>query len=181
MSRYEQPDYTVLSSGPDYEIRHYEPYLAAETEVPGDFDATGNIAFRRLAGFIFGRNSTGVKMNMTVPVTRQETDAGSYRYRFVMESAYSESELPRPTDESVSIVRIPGGYYAARRYRGRRNESAYRRVEATLIAALSRDGVPIAGAPFSAVYDGPLTPPMLRHNEVLVSVEWPGSDSSPDR
>jgi hypothetical protein len=172
VSRYEQPSYTVVGSRPDYELRRYEPYLAAETEVAGDFDDTGNTAFRRLAGFIFGRNSTGVKMNMTVPVTRQETGAGSYRYRFVMESAYSESDLPRPVDEAVSIVRIPGGYYAARAYRGRWTESTYRRIEAKLIAALDRDGIPVAGAPFSAVYDGPFTPPMLRHNEVLVEVAW---------
>jgi hypothetical protein len=177
MSRYEQPHYAVVSSRPRYEIRHYEPYLAAETEVPGSFDATGNTAFRRLAGFIFGRNSSGTKMNMTVPVTRQETDAGSYRYRFVMERAYAESDLPSPVDDSVSIVRVPGGYYAAMRYRGRRSESVYRRVEATLLEALERDGIAPIGVPYNAVYDGPLTPPMLRHNEVLVSVEWQGPRS----
>lgn len=162
---------------PDYEIRHYEPYLAAETEVFGDFDSTGNTAFRRLAGFIFGRNTAGVKMNMTVPVTRQATGQGSYRYRFVMESAYSEDQLPRPVDESVSIVRIPGGHYAARTYRGRRSESTYRKSEAKLLAALGRDAIQPSGEPFSAVYDGPFTPPMLRHNEVLIPVTW--EDTTP--
>ena len=119
MSGYEQPRYTVVSTRPGYDIRQYETYLAAETEVAGGFDATGNTAFRRLAGFIFGRNSAGRRMNMTVPVTRQEVGAGSYRYRFVMESAYSESELPRPIDDFVSIVRVPSGHFAAKSYRGR--------------------------------------------------------------
>jgi hypothetical protein len=172
MSSYEQPEYSVVATSRRYEIRRYAPYLAAETTVDGDFDSTGSTAFRRLAGFIFGRNSQGLKMNMTVPVTRQRTDANSYRYRFVMERAYAEDELPRPVDDSVALVRVPAGHYAALRYRGRRNEARYRRAEAELLAALERDGVEVSGPPVGAVYDGPFTPPALRHNEVLIAVDW---------
>ena len=67
MSNYEQPEYSVVTSFDGYEIRRYEGYLAAETTVRGDFDSTGNTAFRRLAGFIFGRNSEQLRMSMTVP------------------------------------------------------------------------------------------------------------------
>lgn len=172
MSRYEQPDYSVVATTDSYEIRRYDSYLAAETMVEGDFDATGNTAFRRLAGFIFGRNSEDLKMNMTVPVTRQQTDSNRYRYRFVMEKAYSAEELPLPLDDAVSLVRVPAGHHAAMRYRGRTNEAKYRRAEARLLAALERDGVDVSGAPVSAVYNGPLTPPVMRHNEVLCPVVW---------
>ena len=172
MSRYEEPKYSVVGNSDRYEIRSYDSYLAAETMVYGDFDSTGNTAFRRLASFIFGRNSQGLKMNMTVPVTRQQTDANSYRYRFVMEKAYSDTELPRPKDDLVSLVRVPAGHYAAVRYRGRRNETQYSRAEAELLAALEHDGVEVAGTPVSAVYDGPFTPPIMRRNEVLVPVRW---------
>jgi hypothetical protein len=175
MSRYEEPEYSVVATSDRYEIRRYDSYLAAETTVDGEFDSTGNTAFRRLAGFIFGRNSESVKMNMTVPVTRQRTETNSYRYRFVMERAYSEEALPRPVDDSVSLVRVPGGYFAAARYRGRRNEAQYRRAEDRLVAALERDRVEVIGSPFSAVYDGPFTPPMMRRNEVLIPVEWQGT------
>jgi len=172
MSSYEEPHYKVVATTDRYEIRRYDSYLAAETTVDGDFDSTGNAAFRRLAGFIFGSNSERLKMNMTVPVTRQQIDTNGYRYRFVMERAYSEAELPLPVDGSVSLVRIPAGYSAALRYRGRRNEARYRRAEATLLAELEGDGVVVAGSPVSAVYDGPLTPPVMRRNEVLVPVAW---------
>ena len=172
MSRYEEPAYSVLANLGRYEIRYYDAYLVAETTIRGNFDSTGNAAFRRLAGFIFGRNSQGLKMNMTVPVTRQQTEPDRYRYRFVMEKAYSAGDLPRPKDDSVSIVNVPGGHFAAARYRGRRNETQYRRAESTLLAALERDGVATAGPPFSAVYDGPFTPPVMRRNEVLVPIEW---------
>ena len=172
MSNYEQPDYSVVTSFDGYEIRRYESYLAAETMVRGDFDSTGNTAFRRLAGFIFGRNSEQLRMSMTVPVTREQSGPDEYRYRFVMERAYSESDLPRPIDGSVEIVRVEEGHFAAARYRGRRSERRYRGVERELLQALQRDGIKATGTSVSAVYNGPLTPPALRHNEVLVPVSW---------
>ena len=178
MSRYEQPDYSVVATYDGYEVRRYESYLAAETTVRGDFDSVGNTAFRRLAGFIFGRNSEGQKMNMTVPVTRGQTEANTYQYRFVMEKAYSEKDLPRPVDDSVELVRVAAGCNAAARYRGRTNESQYRRAEAALLEALHRDGIKTTGAPVSAVYNGPLTPPALRRNEVLVPVAWVEHDTA---
>jgi effector-binding domain-containing protein len=171
MGRYEQPKYSVVATTPDYEIRHYEGHLVAETVLNGGFESTGNMAFQRLAGFIFGQNSEGRKMNMTVPVTHQPTPDGGQRYRFVMESAYTEETLPSPIDRAVEIVRISGGYYAAMAYRGGRGEQRYRRAEAALLAALERDGLSVTGPVEAAVYDGPATPPFLRHNEVLVPIE----------
>ena len=173
MGRYEQPVHTVVRSGPDYEVRRYEPHLVAETVVDGDFDTSGNTAFRRLAGFIFGNNSEGRKMQMTVPVTHQPTPGGGQRYRFVMERAYSEATLPQPVDQSVRIVRHEGGTYAAMTYRGGRGEGRFRRAEAALRGALTRDGLRTSGPAEAAFYDGPATPTFLRHNEVLIPIEQP--------
>jgi hypothetical protein len=173
MGRYEQPEYTVVASGDGYEIRDYESHLVAETTVEGGFETTGNVAFGRLAGFIFGRNSAGTRMNMTVPVTHLPLPEGAHRYRFVMERAYTEESLPRPVDGSISVVRVPGGHYAAARYRGGRGEARFRRAAADLRSALDRDGVEIAGEPEAAVYDGPFVPAPMRRNEVLIPVARP--------
>lgn len=178
MSRYDQPTYSVVESRPGYEIRLYDSYLVAETTVAGNFGATGNIAFRRLAGFIFGRNSQASRMNMTVPVTHQPNGDGTHKYRFVMERSYSEQSLPLPLDESISVVRIPAGHYAARSYRGGRSEARFRRNELELVKALKRDGLQVAGAPAVAVYNGPATPPPLRRNEVLVPLDWPSEQAA---
>ena len=172
MSHYEQPDYSTVASHPDYEIRLYQPYLVAETTARGDFRSTGNTAFRRLARFTFGRNSEGLRMNMTIPVTHHPMKEGLHKYRFVMERAYSEDSLPRPLDDAVAIVRVPAGYFAALSYRGGRNERRYRRSEAALLASLERDGIAVVGEPAAAVYNGPATPPLLRRNEVLVPIDW---------
>ncbi len=173
MGRYEQPEYSVVAAGDGYEIRDYESHLVAETTVEGDFETTGNVAFGRLAGFIFGRNSAGEKMNMTVPVTHLPLREGGHRYRFVMERAYTEESLPRPVDGSVAVVRVPGGRYAAMRYRGGRGEARFRRATADLLSALARDGVDVIGEAEAAVYDGPFVPAPLRRNEVLIPVARP--------
>lgn len=172
MSRYEQPEYTVVARRDGFEIRRYEPYLVAETEVRTGFDASGNIAFRRLAGYIFGGNRESVKMNMTVPVTHQPVDESTHRYRFVMEQRYTEASLPTPMDDTVTITDVPGGFYAASRYRGNRDEARYRRAEQNLLKRLGNVGIEVTGHPVRAVYDGPFVPPPLRRNEVLVRVAF---------
>lgn len=176
---YEEPAYETIRQTDRYEIRHYEPYLVAETTVAGGFDRTGNVAFRRLAGYIFGANrSRGdadraepVRMNMTMPVTRRrehDADGESTVYRFVMERAYDLESLPVPDDGSVTVSEVRGGPFAVLRYRGRITEARFLRQVGLLRAALERDGIETVGDPVSAVYDGPWTLPFLRRNEVLI-------------
>ena len=176
---YEEPAFETIRQADGYEIRHYEPYLVAETTVAGGFDRSGNVAFRRLAGYIFGANrSPGdadhaepVRMNMTVPVTRHrenDADGESTVYRFVMERAYDLQSLPLPDDDGVTIAEVPGGRFAVLRYGGRITEARFLRQVDLLRAALERDGIETVGDPVSAVYNGPWTLPFLRRNEVMI-------------
>lgn len=176
MSRYEQPSYDVVADGDGYEVRRYDSYLVAETTVSGGYGSTGNEAFRRLAGFIFGRNSERTKMKMTVPVTHEPIDDGHHRYRFVMERAYDEDTLPLPLDDSIEVVRVPEGHYAALRFRGGRDERRFRRAEAALEARMKSDGIARSGPAAAAVYDGPYVPAPLRRNEVLIPADMSGAD-----
>ena len=57
---YEEPAYTTIPGGDGYELRRYEPYIVAETQVRGDFRSSGRAAFQRLAGLqsgAFGKKS----------------------------------------------------------------------------------------------------------------------------
>ena len=175
---YEEPAYNVVRETDRYEIRDYAPYLVAQTTVAGGFDRTGNVAFRRLAGYIFGGNTSSdasggtepVRMNMTVPVTRQRdvSDTRSTVYRFVMERAYDRDSLPVPDDDNVAIAEVPGGRFAVLRYRGRITEARFLEHVELLRAALEHDGIETVGEPVAAVYNGPWTPPFLRRNEVMI-------------
>ena len=66
----EQARYTVLGKGKDFELRHYEPYIVAETLVEGDFSEVGNEGFRRLFAYISGNNRSRQSISMTTPVSQ---------------------------------------------------------------------------------------------------------------
>ena len=59
----EQPEYKVIEDmGNDVEVREYPSQVWATTSSPEE-----NESFNRLAGYIFGGNSTGMKIPMTSP------------------------------------------------------------------------------------------------------------------
>jgi hypothetical protein len=66
---YEQPRFEVTKRFSDFELRDYQPYVIAETEVEASHAGAGNEGFRRLAGYIFGKNKGARKIAMTAPVT----------------------------------------------------------------------------------------------------------------
>jgi len=59
----EEPNYAVVKTYPEFEVRRYEPFLVAETEVTGDFDEVGNQAFRIFAAYLFGESQSRAKMD----------------------------------------------------------------------------------------------------------------------
>lgn len=64
----ETPKYEVLFKDGNKEIRQYSPYIAATTQVQGDFKESMNSAFRILAAYIFGANERKQSISMTAPV-----------------------------------------------------------------------------------------------------------------
>jgi hypothetical protein len=63
----EQP-YDVVREYPGFELRWYPDHVVAETRVTGSFEGAGNTSFRRLVGYIGGRNTQSRKVAMTAPV-----------------------------------------------------------------------------------------------------------------
>ena len=186
----EEPRYEVLASTDDYEVRRYEAYIIAETDVEGTYKTSGNEAFRILAGYIFGDNQASEKMAMTAPVGSRPADdsvkmkmtapvtsapgnneAGSYTYSFVMESKYSLETLPVPNDPRVRIRVVPERTMAVHRYSGTWSEDNYLKHERVLLDALAAEGISTRGAPESARYNAPFTPWFMRRNEVMIEIE----------
>lgn len=184
----EEPAYQVIAQYEGFELRRYAPYIVAEVDVPGDFDAAGNNAFRILAGYIFGDNTAAEKMEMTAPVTSSQSEkgekmamtapvtstaaggAGLTTYAFVMERKYTMDSLPKPTDDRVRIREIPARTMAVREYAGRWTQGNYEDNEAKLREALEANGIPAIGKPILARYNSPFSPPFLRRNEVMYEV-----------
>ena len=186
----EEPEFTVIGTYDEFELRHYPPYLVAEVDVPGGFDDGGNRAFRILAGYIFGDNRSAEKMKMTAPVetspaggsekmamtapvTATDTAEGMTTFAFSMERKYTADTLPVPNDERIRIREMPERTMAVRRYSGRWTQSRYRDNLDALNAALADARLTPIGKPVLARYNSPFSLPLFRRNEVMIEVVPP--------
>jgi len=181
----EESSYTVVEQVDDFELRMYEPGIVAETFVEGDFSEVGSEGFRRLAGYIFGKNRKQQDIDMTAPVSQvsdsekiamtapvsQETVGGKWRITFTMPAEYSMETLPMPLDDRVILKQEPGRLMAAIRYSGTWSRDRYQEKEASLRSFIGEHGLKIVGEPVFARYNAPYTLWFLRRNEVLIPVE----------
>lgn len=185
----EQQRFTVVETFPEFELRRYDACVVAEVEVEGSMGAAGNRAFRRLVGYIGGRNRTRRSLAMTAPVVQspagrtiamtapvvQEEQGDRHVVGFVMPAGETLQTLPEPEDPVVSLREVPAELAAALRYSGRWTESAYRARVARLHDAVANRGLTVTGPPRWARFDPPWTPWFLRHNEVVVPVAERGA------
>jgi hypothetical protein len=180
----EKPEYEVLQTDGDLELRRYAPYIVAATRVEGEFDRAGNEGFRRLADYIFGSNRKRESLEMTAPVTQETSEkiamtapvgmdrqGDAWRITFMMPSQYTLATLPEPLDERIELQEVAGGLFAALRYSGTWSESRYREREARLRGWIETRGWQPIGEPIFARYDPPFKPWFLRRNEILIEVE----------
>ncbi len=180
----ETPDYEVVKTTDDYELRRYAPYLVAEVDVNGSMSRAGNSGFRILANYIFGDNRSRTRMNMTAPV--ESVDAGEkmamtapvesvssgdgYTYAFVMERRYTMDTLPMPNDSRIRIIERPERLVAVTRFSGRMSNGLYERKRSELVSALERDGVEVLSGAMLARYDAPMVPGFMRRNEIMFEI-----------
>jgi hypothetical protein len=190
---YEEPHYEVVKRYSEFELRQYDAYLVAETEVSGDFGEVGNRAFRVLADFIGGKNRKKEEISMTAPVEQRPANGsseqiamtspvtqarkpgageqGSYVFSFVMPKKYTLATLPEPLDSRIRVREVPGRLIAARTYSGTWSEKAYQENELALFQAMQEATLQPVGHPVFARYNSPFALWFLRRNEVLVEVK----------
>jgi hypothetical protein len=180
----ETPDYEVVASYGDFEVRRYAPMILAETRVDSDFEAAGSEAFRRLFGYISGNNTSRAKIEMTAPVVQeassekiamtapvvQEGDGSGWRIAFVVPAEYSWETAPEPTDPRVSLRLVPERTMAAVRFSGTWDEESFATRESELRSLLAEHGLQATGETVYARYNPPFTPWFMRRNEVMIPV-----------
>jgi hypothetical protein len=181
----EEAKYTVLEKDGVFELRQYETCIVAETFMEGDFSKVGNMAFRRLYGYISGNNRKKEEIAMTAPVTQeadsekiamtapvgQEQVNGKWRITFVMPAQYTMETLPEPLDPEVALREEPGRLMAAIRYSGTWTQTRYMEREVQLREWVEAQGLQQIGEPIFARYNPPFMPWFLRRNEVLIPVK----------
>jgi hypothetical protein len=182
----EQPNYKVLINEKNKQIREYAPHLIAKTTVQGSFKDTQSEGFKILAGYIFGKNETQQKIEMTSPVIQapesekiamtapvilSQNEDPSWTMTFSMPSQYSIETLPKPTDPRIIIEQVEIKTFAALRFTGFWGEKRNRDKGIELMNWLKTyDQFEIISKPMFAGYNPPWTLPFLRRNEMLIEI-----------
>jgi hypothetical protein len=180
-----EPKFVVESKADHYEIRLYESSLVAETVVDADFDQAGNRAFRILADYIFGNNTSKTKIEMTAPVSQQPAsekiamtapvnqskDARGQLVQFTMPEGYTLETLPTPNDSRVHLRMIPARAVAVFSYSGSWSQANYRSKLEKFKAELSKDNIKTVGEPIFARFNSPFQLWFLKRNEIWLELE----------
>jgi hypothetical protein len=168
---YEMPPYRVERAEGAFELRDYGAHVVAEVTVKGDRDTAASRGFRALAGYIFGGNAGGEKIAMTVPVA--QTGAGGddiWTVRFMMPAKYALADLPVPEDARIRLTEVPPERQTAMRFTGLRGIDVLTARAEDLRAWTEARGLTITAGPHFYFYDGPMTFPWNRRNEVAFTV-----------
>jgi len=165
----EKQKYSVILSEKEFEIRFYpSAILATVYSDARNYRELAYPGFRKLAGYIFGGNESETKISMTSPV---HMDMNTPSMSFVMPSAFSEENLPKPDDPGVKIERTEDVYVAAIRFGGYASDKDIRRYSQKLQSLLEIKGIKWYGNFRYLGYNPPFQP-FGRRNEIIVNVEW---------
>lgn len=168
----EQAPYDVLKIESGIEIRCYRPQTQARVTVTGEFKEAQKEAFNLLAGYIFGENSLNEKINMTTPVLLEEKNKDKeWTMSFILPPTFSISNSPLPEDKRISLYERPVHLIASISYAGINNEEKIIEHSTILIKWLKKRPWYIPLSNFqTAQFDGPLTIPFFRKNEIHIEV-----------
>lgn len=189
----ETAPYTLLKADETLkiEIRNYGSMVLVSTDMSGD---GRNSAFRKLFRYISGDNQVAREISMTAPVfmngqatamqgnDEQGTEIamtapvlmnnqdGKAMMSFVMPKDFTLQNTPKPNDPSVQVSEVKNYKVATIQFSGTLSKSNVAEHSKILKDWLKAQGYVATSAPIEAGYNGPMTLPMLRRNELLIEI-----------
>ena len=163
-SGYESAPYSVTLKDGDYELRDYPELTIVETSMT-DANAGESSGFRKLFGYITGKNQNQESIAMTTPVFISDDRR---KMAFVLPAKSASGQIPSPLDSSLSIKKIPAGRFAVLRFSGGRSSTQEAESLSLLRTWIAKKGLTAAGSPIYGYFDPPWTPGFLRRNEVML-------------
>ena len=182
----ESAPYTLVKAdvSQNIEVRNYDSMILVSTDMAGD---GRNSAFRKLFRYIDGENEAsaaiamtapvimdnngkGEKIAMTAPVFMNNRPGGSMM-SFVMPKEFTLHTTPKPTNPDLVVTEVKDYKVAAIQFSGTLSKSNVAKHTSLLQDWIAANGYTAIGEPVEAGYNGPLTLPMLRRNEVLIEID----------
>ena len=175
-----EPDYRVLASENDLQIRAYPAVKLAETVVGGARKQALNKGYRILSDYLTGKSRPGERLPMRVPVLQDagnpmgsdpplfdDAVEGGWRVRLTLPH---DRELPQPS-AGVALVELPPRRVGVAVFHGTANDHRLVAAEDRLRGWLARHGEQcLTTEPEYAFYNSPMIPPPLRRNEVMLAL-----------
>jgi hypothetical protein len=169
------------------EIRNYESMVLVSADMSGD---GRNSAFRKLFRYISGENQgakeiamtapvfmngdqpsgQGTEIAMTAPVLMNNQD-GKSMMSFVMPKDFTLQNTPKPKDPTLLVSEVKNYKVATIQFSGTLSESNVAEHTKILQDWMKTAGYIAISAPVEAGYNGPMTLPMLRRNEILIQIQ----------
>ena len=177
--------YEILEQEGNFEIREYQPYVAASVLYDTRKGENTNTAFMKLFRYISGANDggteipmtapvtmEGVEINMTSPVLNTPTDnAFVKKMSFMVPSKYDFATTPKPTNPEVFIEQIPERIIAAHTFSWFAGETRRATKALELRTWLNDKNYNVISDSFYAGYDAPMTLPHQRRHEMMFLLE----------
>lgn len=167
----ENQKYRLVHQEAKFQIRFYPAATFAKIYSQGtNYKSVASSGFNKLAGYIFGGNDQSKSIAMTAPVRMEIGDKGS-TMSFVMPEKYQESDLPKPKDSGVHIVKSSPQYVAVIRFGGYADDEKIKEKRDELLDLIQKKGIKVVGEYSFLGYNAPFQF-WGRKNEVVIPVEW---------
>jgi hypothetical protein len=166
----ETPNYKVIKTLGEVEIREYPQMILAQTKLGGKrYESNGNNGFSVVANYIFGGNQQQQKIAMTAPVIMNMSDADA-SMSFVMPSQYQMSELPIPNSKAVSLVKQDSMILAVLQFGGFSSDEKIAKHAQLLTQVLEKNNIRTKGSLLYMGYNAPWDL-INRRNEVAFQID----------
>ena len=153
------------------EIREYQSMVLVSTSMDDD---GRNSAFRRLFNYIAGDNSGQREIAMTAPVFMNSdvaSSGGANVMSFVMPDSFTYDSTPIPNNPKVKVSEVKNYKVAAITFSWTLSDSNVKKHTNILLDYLKQNDFTVTGKAYTAAYNGPMTLPMYRKNEVLIPIQ----------
>ena len=168
---YEEPEYKILQSEEDFEIREYPSLIIAEIKMSANKEKLKNKSFMALSDYISGNNTKKQKIKMTVPVFQSQTEDEKWSMSFILPKKWKLEQVPHPNNSTITIKQLNSQKMAVIHFSGRNTDTNFSKHQKLLEDYLIKNELEYNTAkPIYAVYNSPWTPWFLKRNEVLFAL-----------